>query len=561
MDIPGQKGEFLPHVWGEGAIFAFSGVDGPTCTAAGFTTTFDHEPYNFLVHTPLRARLRLRAVDPGQVTIATNDVLAVSTAGGDLLFTFSAWHTLCGRLPAGITPALEAVDQAENALPGASLLSAAPGQSGFLALAQSGRRFAVAYGESTAEARARAEAGLACNLEEILAQRLAFIDRLPVLPDAAETRFLRKCASVMKVNTLAPEVAIRQRWSTPDRVPHQHMWLWDSVFHSIGMNWIDADLSWEFLQAMLEHVQPDGCMPITVEVDGASSPMTQPPILAWGVWENYQVSGDKTRLRQALPALEAYLEWNLSHRDQNRNGLLEWLIEEDERCRSGESGMDNSPRFDGALTLDAVDFSTFQACDMDYLAKICRVLGLDARSAIWQGRAQKTSRAVHALLWDKQVQFYTDGDMGGHLTHVRAVSSFCRCCWRISRLSMPPPWLGHWLIRAHSDRLFRSPACLWITRSGRRICGGGRPGSISITWFARLCASAVIAAKPDGWRRLPWQWCAGNTSASGWCLSFLTPPDALLPLSASGKAPPGHRTISGESSIQSAITIGRRRCA
>jgi neutral trehalase len=61
---------------------------------------------------------------------------------------------------------------------------------------------------------------------------------------------------------------------------------------------------------------------------------------------------------------------------------------------------------------------------MDYLAKICRVLGLDARSAIWQGRAQKTSRAVHALLWDKQVQFYTDGDMGGHLTHVRAVSSF-----------------------------------------------------------------------------------------------------------------------------------------
>ncbi len=425
MDIPGQNKEFLPQVWGEGAIFAFSGVDGQTCTAAGFTATFDRQPYNFLIHTPLRARLNLRAADPGQVSIATNDVLAVKTGTGNLLVTFSAWHTLCGRLPEGISPELEAVDNPENAVHGTFWLPAAPGSAGFLALAHANLRFALAYGETTAEAGARAQAGLECDLEQTVANRLAFINRLPVLADAAETRFLRKCASVMKVNTLAPEAAIHQRWSTPDRVPHQHMWLWDSVFHSIGMNWIDADLAWEFLQAMMEHVQPDGCMPITVQVDGASYPITQPPLLAWGVWENYKVTGNKNRLRQALPILEAYLEWNLSHRDQNGNGLLEWLIEENEDCRSGKSGMDNSPRFDSALTLDAVDFSTFQAGDMACLAKICRELSLDDRGALWERRSQQTSQAIHRWLWDAQTRFYTDRDLRqGNLTHVRAVSGF-----------------------------------------------------------------------------------------------------------------------------------------
>jgi hypothetical protein len=180
---------------------------------------------------------------------------------------------------------LEAVDQAENTLPEASLLPAAPGQSGFLALAQLGRRFALAYGESTAEARARADAGLECDLKQVIAQRLAFINRLPALPDAAENHFLRKCASVLKVNALADPAAFA------------------SVF------------------------------PIS--------------------------------------------------------------------------------------------------------------------------------------------------------------------------------------------------ACPWMMRSGQAICGGGRPGSISIILSARLCESAVTAAKPGAWRRLPWRWCAGNTSTSGWCLSSLTPPAAL----------------------------------
>ncbi len=163
----------------------------------------------------------------------------------------------------------------------------------------------MAYGETPEVAGERAEAGLSADLSAEVARRLAFYAALPKGTDDGETRFLRKCASVMKVNTLGPEGAIQRRWSTPDRIPHHHMWLWDSVFHSFAMNRVDPQLSWEFLMAMLDAQQPDGMVPHVKGVSGRTSEVTQPPLLAWGIWENYVALGDKTRLAEAFPGWRA----------------------------------------------------------------------------------------------------------------------------------------------------------------------------------------------------------------------------------------------------------------
>jgi hypothetical protein len=93
---------------------------------------------------------------------------------------------------------------------------------------------------------------------------------------------LAKCFSVMRVNTHSAGGAFRRRWSTPDRVPHQHCWLWDSVFHSLAMNHFDARLAWEFLAAVLDAQQADGMISHWVRANGQRSAITQPPLLAWG---------------------------------------------------------------------------------------------------------------------------------------------------------------------------------------------------------------------------------------------------------------------------------------
>ncbi len=410
--------EHLPNIWGEGALFAFSGIDGKTSAASGFVASLGAEPCDLLFHTPARRRLSVRSQGAGTVEVATGDVIRA----GDVAMAFSAWHTLAGKAPGGCGIELSAEDAPPAAQSDGAMVSASA--TDCVALRRSGDRFALSYGATAAEASERAGEGLATDLEAVIAARLAFFDKVPPLASERESRLLAKCASVMKVNTLSPEGAAGCRWSTPDRVPHKDFWLWDSVFHSLGMNHFDPKLAGEFLDAVLETQHPDGMISHQMRINGRHSSMTQPPLLAWGAWENFAASGDRARLERAFPRLEKYLEWDCAHRDSNGNHLLEWHIEENEKCRSGESGMDNSNRFDEAILLDAVDFSTYAAWDMEHLARIASALGLEEKARAWQDRSRLLSSAIHDLLWSGEEGFYLDRRMDGSLSPVKAVTGF-----------------------------------------------------------------------------------------------------------------------------------------
>jgi glycogen debranching enzyme len=266
-------------------------------------------------------------------------------------------------------------------------------------------------------------------------------------------RLANKCLSVMKVNTLAPEATFQDYWSTPDRVPHRNLWLWDSVFHAVAMTHIDPTLAWYFLKSVLDMHAEDGMIPISGSAEGGRAPgMTQPPLLAWGVWANYQATRNPAQLAYAFPRLEAYLRWNLENRDANGNGLLEWDIEEDELCRSGESGMDNSPRFDDALLLDAVDFSTFQAHDMLFLGKIAAELGHAEQAQFWEAQAAKMSQQIFDVLWSEEHGIYLDRPLDDiTIAPVAASSGFL-------------PLLLPDIPSAHAERLtqtLRDPSRFW----------------------------------------------------------------------------------------------------
>ncbi|NLD42375.1 MAG: hypothetical protein GX657_02655 [Chloroflexi bacterium] len=414
----------LPDVWGEGALFAFSGMDGETNAASEFVGSYWREPYGLLFHTPRRRILEISLRTTGKVRVATGDVYAVETEVGDLVVAYSAWHTIVGSMPAAAKMVLrmESGEQAEYRDP--VWVSADPEHGDVLAGLQEGTRFSLAYGKTVDEARQRAIDGLAQDLATVVEARLAPYDALPDLGDPVRNRLLRKAFDVIRVNTLAPEGAIRYYWSTPDRVPHKHMWLWDTTYHSLAMNRLRPELAWEWLASILEAQRPDGMVPHMNTVLGGGSDITQPPILAWGVWENYLALPDKDHLRQALPRLEAYLEWDVQNRDKNGNGLLEWFIEGNVYCRSGESGLDNSPRFDKAILLDAVDFSVFAARDMAFVARIARELGEAEKAESWAKRSREMAARVHELLWNEDERFYFDREMDGTWSTVRAITGF-----------------------------------------------------------------------------------------------------------------------------------------
>ena len=154
--------------------------------------------------------------------------------------------------------------------------------------------------------------------------------------------------------------------------------------------------------------------------------MTQPPIIAWGVYKLYEFARDESILFKFYDKLKKYLEWNFENRDGNGNLLFEWKVEEDDPdCRCAESGMDNSPRFDSVKSMDCVDFSCFMANEARYMSKIAKTLGLIDESKDWGEKHEKIKSEVNELLWSEEDGFYFDRTVGtNEFKKVWAVSSF-----------------------------------------------------------------------------------------------------------------------------------------
>ena len=243
-------------------------------------------------------------------------------------------------------------------------------------------------------------------------------------PSAAARHTLTKALSLMKTQVYSPEGLIRHRWTTPDRWPHRRMWLWDSVFHAVGWRHVDVTMARDAISAVLDMQQEDGFVAHMMGPKQMSQ-ITQPPVLALGVKLVNDIAPSVEWIKELYPKLCAYIEWDMANRDSDGAGLLEWYIEGDPNCRSGESGMDNSPRFDLATRMDAVDFNSFLALECEILSGFASSLGLDEASVKWKNHHALICRLINCRLWSERHKFYVDYDLDNDVqSQVLASSGF-----------------------------------------------------------------------------------------------------------------------------------------
>lgn len=228
----------------------------------------------------------------------------------------------------------------------------------------------------------------------------------------------------MKSQVYSKQDQFKRLWTTPDRLPHKDLWLWDSVFHSFG-NWVISEqLSQDSILAIFDSQKEDGFIPHQAAPNKASK-ITQPPIIAYGVLRMYERTGDKEVLKQVYPKLEKYLKWNMENRMNAENGLFVWHVNRtrvNNRC--DECGMDNSPRFDNVTEMDCIDFSCFMAAEADAMAEIGRIIG-HGSAEWWEKYSQKLKKAINDILWDERDNFYYDRTLGDKaLKRVKSIASF-----------------------------------------------------------------------------------------------------------------------------------------
>lgn len=468
----------FPDVWGEGGLFAFSGFDGRSDWRYPYVATLLADRIGFTIHTQREKTcwIALRSGSKTYHTTAPRDpakfpVLTSEIVAGDIIsLRVGGGHTML-RL-AGVPVSRNAFllrFEPEKAAEHAMLYfiirieackSIFPGKRGCAITTDLDRTFVTASGrplrflvvDSIGEVRAAiqdrarlraqywdgdrevrylvlgcglhkhqplsmmvsAQPGkrIPSNVKQTVAKRKSFYT---ARINGSGKRTLAKALSILKVNVESPQGVFKQRWTTPDRFPHRHLWLWDSCFHAPAYAAIDARLGEETISSVLDIQQPNGFIPHIGRPNGDFSNITQPPLLAWSALSVYRTTGNRRFLENCYPKIERYLRWCSRNRDRDRNGLLEWK-------RSDESGMDNSSRFNRGFKFDAVDFSSIYANDLECLYQISEEIGRTDPGL--REAAEKVHRKIRRSCWNRKQQFFFDRYPSGRFSPCKTACGF-----------------------------------------------------------------------------------------------------------------------------------------
>lgn len=168
-----------------------------------------------------------------------------------------------------------------------------------------------------------------------------------------------------------------------------------------------------------------------------------PPLFAWGEYENVMLSGDVEHIRELLydkQYLQKHYEWFESLKEPvTPDGVFlnTCLVREElgYRWEGGRSGMDNTPRgrnFPGEpkerpqdpnlLWLDAI---CQQALSAHLIAKLFRLVGDEASAEEWDNKFNEKKDIVNNYYWDSEDGFYYDIDVRDNsLRKCMTVASF-----------------------------------------------------------------------------------------------------------------------------------------
>jgi putative isomerase len=416
FSIPGVR-------WQAGQILAFSALDGLTDYQEGLAGRTIGAPDGIEICDPGRVRLLFRGKCTGEA-IFLGDAFSVGTSEGEVRGALLDAHHLLVEGPMEISGAADVVR-----------------------CLRQGNRLLVGSARHFVENR------IASDLEAALEARAKWgrsHSRTDRVPDGSRSAWERALA-LMKSQVYSPEGKIVHRWTTPDRWPHKDMWLWDTAFHAIGWRHIDHALAMEMIEGLLDLQRGDGFLTYRGAPAGPvahlGETVTQPPVLAWAVQLVRETAPDDAWLARIYPRLCAYVQWDLSNRDTDGGGLCEWFIEADVNCRSGESGMDNSPRFDSANHLDAVDFNSYLARECEVLAEFADILGRPDEAGAWRERHRALCALIDEKLWSEEDQFYGDRDpVSGELTPVLSSVGFLPLI-----CGAATPEKAAWLVRQLAD--------------------------------------------------------------------------------------------------------------
>ena len=415
----------IPRKWGRGQLFVFSALDGDSFFADDLAGTLSGDKIGVIFETACRRTLYFgdmnKYIAP-ELKCVTSDMIILETLFGTCSMLFAERHLVVGEYT-DMTGVFVSLGGGCELIQRGDIEIHSTSDGDYTALLKRAGRFAFAYGKSENEVTALCEKGMTLDLEGLKEEKKKPFEKT-LTEDNKYAALYAKCISVMKSQLYSPEGNIKRIWSTPDRLPHRNMWLWDSVFHAIGHRHLDTALAQNLILALFDVQREDGFIPHMIRPD-YSSDITQPPVIAWGAWLVYEKSGDKEFLKAVLKNNKSFLFWCQKNRRKTEKELYSWHTNPELNNRCDESGMDNSPRFDTDSDLYAIDFCCYMANEIRFMQKIAKELGDEENAEFFASWYEKIKSDINSTLWCEKDGFYYDFDIPNNcFSAVQSVSSF-----------------------------------------------------------------------------------------------------------------------------------------
>ncbi len=137
-----------------------------------------------------------------------------------------------------------------------------------------------------------------------------------------------------------------------------------------------------------------------------------PPLFSWAEYNIYHKIGNKKRIKEIMPKLEAYYAW-LEQTFKQENGLYEVPL--------SATTMVNSPR-KGAKYL--VDFNTQQAVNALYMSELGDILNDKEVSFRYKRHYFSLKTRINSMMWNETDGMYYDLDKNEEHVAVKTIASF-----------------------------------------------------------------------------------------------------------------------------------------
>jgi glycogen debranching enzyme len=266
-------------------------------------------------------------------------------------------------------------------------------------------------------------------LEREEAEVLAKAPRLSL--DAERELVYRGALSLARQSMLPPEGRTKHNYYVFSREP---TWSWGhdgQVFHEslsmLAYAYLDPRSAMDSQRVFMESQESDGYIPYrmgpylvrTFPVEGEKT--TSAPFYSWVSFQVYQVAKERAPSSEVRLFLEdayrsgaAFVEFLLSKRDRDGDGLLEWgghaVLESvrDSLVPIWDLLGKNDPR--APSRVEALDLSVMVVKEMRTLAEMAEELGREPESRSWKERAERLARRVEETMWDEDTGFYYNLD-------------------------------------------------------------------------------------------------------------------------------------------------------